>query len=133
MKMEDEVIEAIASSLERLREGLEAKKTDEVPRKVWLAMSDIEYAAFMASMRLKEKPNISRRKGGAKIENDEVVPEVIRSAMTRLERLRQNAKNGDLESVYKEALRIHSDLLGILEYFEKKKKSERNESSAISF
>ena len=48
-------------------------------------------------------------------------------------RLRQNAKNGDLESVYKEALRIHSDLLGILEYFEKKKKSERNESSSISF
>ena len=133
MKMEDEVVEAIASSLERLREGLEAKKTDEVPRKVWLAMSDIEYAAFMASMGLKEKPNISRRKGGAKIENDEVVPEVIRSAMTRLERLRQNAKNGDLESVYKEALRIHSDLLGILEYFEKKKKSERNESSSISF
>jgi len=133
MKMEDEVVEAIASSLERLREGLEAKKTDEVPRKVWLAMSDIEYAAFMASMGLKEKPNISRRKGGVKIENDEVVPEVIRSAMTRLERLRQNAKNGDLESVYKEALRIHSDLLGILEYFEKKKKSERNESSSISF
>lgn len=120
--MEDGVAKAIASSITHLKNSLKKKSLEEMLHRVWLAMSDVEYAAFMASINLRDKPRVSHKRTG-KIENEDVVYEIIRSAILSLEKVKQNAEEGALESVYNEALRVHGDLLKILEYFEKKKKS----------
>jgi len=115
-----EVVGSVSSSIVHLKNALRRESLDSVLSSIWFAMSDMEYVAFMASMMLKDKPD-NLVKERMKVNDEAAAYGVIASAIETLERLKKEAESMSLDNVYKDAVAVHSYLLKVMDFLEKKR------------
>lgn len=120
MKKEN-ILGAIISATNHIQNSMQAfrdKNEDELIKTVWQALSDLEYALFLFSLRHQDDTLDSLLKLNSRSKKFEV-ESILVSALDILKEAKDNFEADDLYEAQKKTWTARSNLLIVHEYFEK--------------
>jgi hypothetical protein len=116
-----QAIESAINYIENSLKVLEAKDENLLMNMLWHASAELEYALFLFSIQLEDKPESPQLSKGSHQKQLEM-DSVLTATQTLLKETEHHVKKDEFDKAYNKVWQVRGDLLRLQEFLEKKRK-----------